>query len=202
MAVVSTPGQLNGMRLVLASSSPRRRQLLAMVGACFEVDPPAVDENFPDGLSPEQGAVALACAKADQVARRRPDDVVVGADTLVVLDGDVLGKPRDADEARRMLQRLSGRTHEVWTGLAVRHRSRGRSAEGAECTRVTFRELDPGEIERYVALGEGMDKAGAYAVQGVGAIFVVRIEGCYYNVVGLPLARLAGMLRPFGVRLW
>ena len=189
------------MKLVLASSSPRRRQLLAMVGAAFEVDPPTSEEHIPPGLTPAEVAVTLAAAKAEEVAQRRPHDVVIGADTLVVVDGDILGKPRDAEEARRMLRRLSGRTHEVWTGLAVVHRSSGRLARGAECTRVTFRPLDEGMLDRYVQTGEGLDKAGAYAVQGMGALFVTRIEGCYFNVVGLPLARLSVMLEPFGVRL-
>lgn len=189
------------MKLVLASSSPRRRQLLAMVGAAFEVDPPTTEEYIPPGLAPAEVVVALASAKAEEVAARRPDDVVVGADTLVAVDGEILGKPRDAEEARRMLRRLSGRTHEVWTGLAIVHRARGRVARAAERTRVTFRPLEEGTIDRYVQTGEGLDKAGAYAVQGVGSLFVTRIEGCYFNVVGLPLARLSAMLEPFGVRL-
>ena len=189
------------MKLVLASSSPRRRQLLAMVGAAFEVDPPTTQEQISPGLSAADVVVSLAAAKAEEVAARRPHDVVVGADTVVVIDGQILGKPRDDEDARRMLRRLSGRTHEVWTGLAVVHRASGRQARAAECTRVTFRQLDEQTLDRYVRTGEGLDKAGAYAVQGLGSLFVTRIEGCYFNVVGLPLARLAMMLEPFGVRL-
>lgn len=191
------------MGLVLASTSPRRRQLLAMVGASFELESPRVDEPSLWGSAPpEELVVRLARAKAEEVAARRPQDVVVGADTIVVLDGEVLGKPRDRDEARRMLEKLSGRTHRVWTGLAVVHRAAGREEVAAERTDVTFRRLEPEEIERYVRLGEGLDKAGAYAVQGVGALFVERLEGCYFNVVGLPLARLAVLLSGFGMRLW
>lgn len=191
------------MTLVLASTSPRRRRLLAMLGTRFELETPAVDESsFDDMAPPDRLVMRLAEAKARDVATRRPDDVVIGADTVVVLDGQVLGKPRDREEARRMLTRLSGRTHQVWTGVAVVHRAAGRAAVEAERTDVTFRPLSPDEVERYVQLGEGMDKAGAYAVQGVGAVFVERLEGCYYNVVGLPLARLHRMLEGFGLSLW
>ncbi|WP_324667829.1 Maf family protein [Geochorda subterranea] len=191
------------MTLVLASTSPRRRRLLAMLGTRFELETPAVDESsFDDMAPPDRLVMRLAEAKARDVATRRPDDVVIGADTVVVLDGQILGKPRDREEARRMLTRLSGRTHQVWTGVAVVHLAAGRAAVEAERTDVTFRPLSPDEVERYVQLGEGMDKAGAYAVQGVGAVFVERLEGCYYNVVGLPLARLHRMLEGFGLSSW
>ncbi|HEY8424818.1 MAG TPA: Maf family protein [Limnochordales bacterium] len=191
------------MTLVLASTSPRRRQLLAMLGTRFELESPSVDESaFDDAASPDRLVMRLAEAKARDVAARRPHDVVVGADTVVVLDGQILGKPRDREEARRMLTRLSGRTHQVWTGVAVVHLVAGRVAVEAERTDVTFRALSADEVDRYVQLGEGMDKAGAYAVQGVGAVFVERLEGCYFNVVGLPLARLHRMLEGFGLSLW
>jgi len=189
--------------LVLASTSPRRRQLLAMLGTRFELETPTVDESaFDDAVSPDRLVMRLAEAKARDVAARRPHDVVVGADTVVVLDGQIMGKPGDREEARRMLTRLSGRTHQVWTGIAVVHLAAGRAAVEAERTDVTFRSLSADEVDRYVQLGEGMDKAGAYAVQGVGAVFVERLEGCYYNVVGLPLARLHRMLQGFGLSLW
>ncbi|HEY8497868.1 MAG TPA: Maf family protein [Limnochordales bacterium] len=188
---------------MLASTSPRRRRLLAMLGARFELETPAVDEEaLADTQAPDRLVMRLAEAKARDVAARRPQDVVIGADTVVVLDGEILGKPRDAAEARQMLARLSGRTHQVWTGVAVVHLASGRSEVACERTDVTFRPLSADEVERYVQLGEGMDKAGGYAVQGVGAVFVQRVEGCYYNVVGLPLARLSRMLEGFGVRLW
>lgn len=191
------------MALVLASTSPRRRRLLAMLGARFELETPAVDEEaLADTRAPDRLVMRLAEAKARDVAARRPQDVVIGADTVVVLDGEILGKPRDAAEARQMLARLSGRTHQVWTGVAVVHLASGRSEVACERTDVTFRPLSADEVERYVQLGEGMDKAGGYGVQGVGAVFVQRVEGCYYNVVGLPLARLSRMLEGFGVRLW
>lgn len=191
------------MGLVLASSSPRRRELLTMIGARFELELPRVDESaFSAITAPDQLVMRLAEAKAQEVAARRPDDVVIGADTVVVLDGQILGKPKDREEARRMLRQLSGRTHQVWTGLAVVHRASGRVEVAAERTDVTFRELSQDEIDRYARLGEGLDKAGAYAVQGVGALFVERLEGCYFNVVGLPLARLHSLLARFGIRLW
>ncbi|MEW6045911.1 MAG: Maf family protein [Bacillota bacterium] len=191
------------MALVLASTSPRRRELLTMVGAVFEVAVPDVDEStLKKKEAPEELVVRLAGAKAADVARRRPEDVVVGADTVVVLDGQLLGKPRDPADARRMLRLLSGRTHQVWTGLAVIQRAKNRRVTAAERTDVTFRHLSDEEIDRYVERGEGLDKAGAYAVQGVGALFVERLEGCYYNVVGLPLARLQSLLKGFGIRLW
>ncbi|WP_404980633.1 Maf family protein [Carboxydichorda subterranea] len=190
------------MGLVLASTSPRRRQLLAMVGARFEVEVPGADEREYCLEDPERLVMALARAKAESVASRRPRDLVVGADTVVVLDGRILGKPADGREAREMLEALSGRTHEVWTGVALVRREPEACRVEAERTEVTFRSLDPDEVDRYVALGEGMDKAGAYAVQGVGGLFVERIEGCYFNVVGLPLARLHTMLRRLGSGLW
>lgn len=173
-----------------------------MVGARFEVEVPRVDERVAPGEPPERAVVRLAQAKAEDVAVRRPRDVVVAADTVVALDGCILGKPTDAEQAKGMLRRLSGRRHDVWTGLAVVRGCDGRKVVHAERTAVTFRPLTAGEIERYVQLGEGMDKAGAYAAQGAGALLVERIEGCFFNVVGLPLARLVELLRPFGVELW
>lgn len=172
-----------------------------MVGLPFDVEAPGVEEAVPEGVAPADVAMHLAFTKAQAVARRRPDDLVIGADTLVVIDGQILGKPADPGEAFRMLQQLSGRTHEVWTGVALVHHASGRQALAVECSRVTFRALREEQLRRYVETGEGMDKAGAYAVQGVGALLVRRIEGCYYNVVGLPLATVAELLEGFGVVL-
>lgn len=172
-----------------------------MVGASFEVEAPQVPERLDAWEPPEQAVVRLAEAKAREVARRRPCDVVVGADTVVALDGQLLGKPADPEQAREMLRRLSGRRHQVWTGLAVVRDADGRWVLHAERTDVTFRRLTEREIERYIRLGEGMDKAGGYAAQGAGALLVERIEGCFFNVVGLPLSRLAELLRGFGIEL-
>ncbi len=195
--------------LVLASASPRRRRLLAQLGLPFQVMESDVDENgaFARGGSPEELTQALALAKAAAVARRLggaeppQDAVVLGADTVVVIDGEVLGKPRDAADAEAMLARLQGRTHTVITGVAVVDAANGRRVTAAETTRVTVRPLTPERIRAYVAGGEPLDKAGSYAIQGLGAVLVTRVEGCFYNVVGLPLARTADLLNDFGVEV-
>lgn len=189
--------------LVLASGSPRRRELLRQAGIPFRVRPARVDEDallasLPPGLGPGGAVERLALAKAQDVAGRlRRPRLVLAADTTVVLDGEMIQKPRDEDDARRMLALLSGRTHEVFTGVALIGPARVRVAH--ERTRVTMAPLSPAVIERYVRTGEPMDKAGAYAVQGYGSLLVERIEGCYFNVVGLPLPLLARLLREFGV---
>ncbi len=186
-----------GMRpLVLASASPRRVALLRQVEVPFTVLDPGPDHPWPGRAEPRHGTRALALEKARAVAARRPDALVVGADTVVVLGGEVLGKPTSAREAADMLRRLSGRSHEVWTGLALVAGNEVRTA--AESTRVSLVRLEEAEIRRYVATGEPLDKAGAYAIQGRAAAFVRAVEGCYFNVVGLPLARLRLLLREFG----
>jgi len=180
--------------LVLASASPRRVALLRQAGAEFTVADPGPDGPWPGGM-PRHAVRALALVKARRIAARRPRAVVIGADTVVVLRGAVLGKPAGAEEAAAMLRRLHGRTHEVWTGIAVVKGSEARSA--AECTRVGFVRLTDAEIAAYVRSGEPLDKAGAYGIQGLAGLFVRRIEGDYFNVVGLPLARLRAVLREF-----
>lgn len=182
-------------RVVLASASPRRVALLRQVGLEFTVADPGPDRAWPGEAEPRHGVRALALEKARRVALDRPDHVVIGADTLVVARGERLGKPRDASEASRMLHRLQGRTHEVWTGIAVIHGPDQRTA--AEVTKVQFAKLTEAEIQAYVRTGEPLDKAGAYAIQGLAAAFVRRIEGDYFNVVGLPLARLRRVLGEF-----
>ncbi len=181
--------------LVLASASPRRVSLLRQVGAVFTVVDPGPDRDWPGSADPRHGVRALALEKARRVVSRRPGRVVIGADTVVVVRGERLGKPRDADEASVMLQRLHGRTHEVWTGLAVVRDRELRTA--AECARVQFIRLGPDEIARYVRTGEPLDKAGGYGIQGLAGQFVRRIEGDYTTVVGLPLARLRQLLSEF-----
>ena len=187
--------------LILASGSPRRRDLLAAVGADATVVRPRVDET-PDGGDPAATARRLARAKAEWAARR-PDlpagrRYIVAADTLVVSRRRVLGKPNGGADARRMLGLLSNRWHEVVTGVCLLDLKTGRAKCQAEVTRVKFRKLAPSMIRAYVASGEPLDKAGAYGIQGRGAVLVERIEGCYSNVVGLPLARLAKMLERSG----
>jgi septum formation protein len=184
--------------IVLASRSPRRAALLKQIGLEFSIIPAAVDE--PAGLGgPGTVAERLALAKARAVADSLERGLVIGADTVVTLDGDILGKPADSDDARMMLIRLSGRSHLVVTGVAVVDAGTGRSIVEHEESRVWFRTLDSDEIDAYVASGEPADKAGAYGIQGLGAVMVEKIEGCYFNVVGLPLRRLAGILKSFGL---
>ncbi len=185
----------NGL-LVLASASPRRRQLLGRLGLDFHQRPVDVDETPLVGEAPRAYVLRLAEAKA-QGAAPAPGELALGADTIVVVDGDLLGKPRDPDDARRMLERLSGREHRVLTGVALRDRERLRLS-AVETTRVRFAELTGEEIAWYVASGEPLDKAGAYAVQGLGALFVYGITGNYSNVVGLPLPLVYRLLRRAG----
>jgi septum formation protein len=182
--------------VVLASSSPRRRELLSLLGLSFDVAPADVDESWRNGEAPEVHTERLAREKAAAV--RRPGAVTVAADTIVVVDGEILGKPADAAEARAMLRRLAGRGHVVHTAIAVAYGER--RASGVVSTRVWFRPLDGAAIAAYVATGEPMDKAGAYGIQGYGAVLVDRIEGDYFTVMGLGLARLADLLGEVGLR--
>ena len=184
-----------GLPIVLASASPRRRELLALLGLSFEVAPADVDETWRNGEPPAAHAERLAREKA--AARARPGAVAIGADTIVVVDGDILVKPRNAAEAELMLARLAGRDHDVFTGVAVAFGER--SAAGASRTRVTFRPLDAETIRAYVATGEPMDKAGAYGIQGYGAVLVERIDGDYFTVMGLGLGLLAELLGRVGL---
>ena len=178
---------------VLASSSPRRRDLLGLLCSNFEVIPSRIEEFQQPGESPIQMVQRLAKEKAIAVHNSRPESLVIGADTVVVCEGQILGKPGSPDEARAMLQKLSGRTHEVMTGLCV---LKGETvAVDAARTLVRFSLLSVEEIEDYLATGEPFDKAGAYATQGKAARFVEAIEGCFFNVVGLPVSLLYRMLR-------
>jgi septum formation protein len=181
-------GRLPGMEpLVLASSSPRRAEILRAVGWEFETCPADVDESLRGGESPEDYVRRLAREKAGAVAAQRLFGLVLGADTTVVVGGEILGKPRDEEEARHMLRLLSGRWHEVLTGVALVRAETGRVAVGMERTRVRFAECSGEEIEWHVRTGELLDKAGAYAIQGRAALFIEAIEGDYWNVVGLPV---------------
>jgi len=189
---------VSGCRVVLASASPRRRDLLNLIGIAHEVRPANIDETVRPRESPRRYAERLAREKASAIASRDPDLITIGADTVVVIDRKVLGKPADASDAARMLRMLSGREHTVITAVAV---SRGRKLRSAiEEVRVKFRRLRDDEIDEYIAMGEPMDKAGAYGIQGYGATIVERIEGDYFAVMGLPLVRLVGLMRDVGVR--
>ncbi|MHB1167977.1 MAG: Maf family protein [Longimicrobiales bacterium] len=185
--------------LVLASRSPRRTQLLRTLNLTFDVSPADIDESLRTGESPSAYAERLAREKALTVARQRPDALVVGSDTVVVVDQDLLGKPVDEADAVAMLMRLQGRAHFVETGVAVA--SSGELVRSAvERVRVVFRAFDEDLAARYVATGEPMDKAGAYGIQGFGSTLVERIEGDFFAVMGLPIVRMLGLLELFGWR--
>ena len=191
----------NELRLILASASPRRKELLERFGIPFEVIPARGEEAAPGELSPGELVRRLAEAKAAEVARAVSDSraVIVAADTVVEFDGRILGKPGTPERAKAMLTALSGKTNRVWSGLCVRRG--GKTLSACERTDVLFRELTEREIDAYVATGEPLDKAGAYGYQSLASLFVERIEGDYFNVVGLPLCRLGELLREFGVEL-
>ena len=185
-------------RVILASASPRRRDLLTMLGIAHEVLPAEIDERYLPGEPPIAHAERLAREKGAVIAARAPDAVVIAADTIVVIDDVVLGKPRDDAEAAAMLRRLAGRTHTVFTAVAV---SRGgRIESGVEAVTVTFRALDDETIRAYIATREPMDKAGAYGIQGYGAAIVERIDGDYFAVMGLAIGLMLALLRRLGVR--
>jgi septum formation protein len=185
------------MKIVLASASPRRAEILARAGIRFEKHPVDTDETPLAGESAQECVTRLAGEKARRAAREMKCEaaIFVGADTLVVLDDEILGKPTSAEDARRMLKKLSGREHRVMTGIAALRLPDGLFCRDLEITRVRFAPLSEQDIKEYVATGEPMDKAGAYGIQERGGRFAARIEGCYFNVVGLPLARLCAMLR-------
>jgi septum formation protein len=185
-------------RVILASQSPRRRELLTLIGIPHEVRPADVDESVHPGEEPVPHVERLARAKAGVLAERVPAAVVVAADTIVVVDGDILGKPADEAQARAMLRRLAGRTHTVFTAVAVARA--GAVVSAVERVTVAFRALEDAEIAAYVATGEPMDKAGAYGIQGYGATIVERIDGDFFAVMGLPLVRLVDLLARVGVR--
>ena len=190
------------MALVLASASPRRRELLQNAGIPFIVQPSKIPELSREGEAPQTCAERLAREKAADIFRQRPQDFVLGADTIVIVDSQILGKPRDAGDAARMLRLLSGRTHQVTTGVCLVGPDRkGRISleeTRSETTLVTMSELSDDDIQSYVATGEPLDKAGAYAIQGIASRWISRIEGDYFNVVGLPVSLVYRMLQESG----
>lgn len=187
------------MKLVLASGSPRRRELLSSVGVDFEVLASHIREGMRPGETPQTYVTRLADEKAAEVAARRPSSWVIAADTIVCLDNAILEKPRNRDEAIAILSSLAGREHVVYTGLTLRSEIAGYRDTRVATTRVRMSSLSRAEVEWYVDTGEPMDKAGAYAVQGVGALFIEEIHGNYANVVGLPLSMLFDMMRKAGI---
>ena len=189
------------MKIVLASTSPRRLELLRGLGLRVKVVDSRVRESKFNISDPEKLVKTLALTKAKEVARRARGGLIIGADTIVVLKGKILGKPKDEEEAKSMLGELSGKTHEVLTGLAVIDASTGKTKVDFVRSRVKFRRLSEGEISNYVVTDKPFDKAGAYSIQEKAGLFVEKINGCYFNVVGLPLARLAEILKKFNVTL-
>jgi septum formation protein len=187
------------MKLILASASPRRAEILRNAGIQFSVLSSAVDETGVPGESPQDLVRRLALAKAELVAARAVGPaIVIAADTIVALEGAILGKPRTSEDARQMLAKLSGRTHTVMTGVSLVRLPDVERREFIETTQVHFASISKEEIAKYLSSGEPFDKAGAYAIQGLGGRFVPRIDGCYFNVVGLPLARLCKELAELG----
>jgi septum formation protein len=185
-------------QVILASQSPRRRELLERMGLPFQIIVPDIDEAMDRPLPPHELVETISAEKAKAVACQvGPDAIVIAADTVVALDGQLLGKPADRADAARMLSALSGRQHQVYTGFTVL-RGEQRITRSEE-TLVTFRPLTPAEIEQYIATGEPMDKAGAYGIQGVGALLVEGVQGDYFNVMGLPVCALGKVLKEFGI---
>ncbi|MBN6186518.1 septum formation inhibitor Maf [Aneurinibacillus sp. BA2021] len=196
----------NQPSIVLASASARRKELLAGLGLTFTVQPSVASEVVEEQVSPDEFVTILARRKAQDVAFSLADYeddsyLVIGSDTVVVVDGEILGKPEHEEEAFRMLSKLSGRTHTVYTGLCIVDTATGREKVGYRATNVTMRELTPDRIRRYIATGEPMDKAGAYGIQGYGATLVSHLDGDYFAVVGLPVALTSDFLEEFGIRL-
>ncbi len=184
------------MRLILASQSPRRRELLALMGLTFDIVVSEVEETVPENIGPGELVEQLALDKAQAVRELHSEACVVGADTIVYIDGDIMGKPSDDADAARILNRLQGRTHTVYTGVAVL--TPGRTDVRHDATRVTFAPMSEEEIAWYVGTGEPRDKAGAYGIQGPGGMFVERVEGNYFTVIGMPLPLLYRMLQSAG----
>ncbi|MGI6486640.1 MAG: Maf family protein [Tepidanaerobacteraceae bacterium] len=187
--------------IVLASASPRRRQLLSSLGLDITVVPSCHEERITSKGVISSIVMDMAEQKAQSVADRYPDSIVIGADTIVVIDGKILGKPSAKDEAAQMLESLSGRWHSVFTGIALINMQSDTLLKDFEQSNVKFKHLSELEIKKYIETGEPMDKAGAYGIQGIGALLVEKIEGCYYNIVGLPLFKLNQMLSRFNAQI-
>ncbi|MEJ2245303.1 MAG: Maf family protein [Acidobacteriota bacterium] len=187
---------------ILASASPRRKEILDRLGMKFRIDPSHIKEPDcrPDE-APSSYVIRIARMKARETAKEYNTGIIIGADTVVVSGNDLLGKPSSREDARNMLSRLGGRWHEVWSGLCIFNCDKGRSRAGYACSRVHFRRLASSDIEWYLDRGEYVDKAGAYAVQGHASLFIDNIEGCYFNIVGFPIALFEKLCRKMGIRL-
>lgn len=190
-------------RIILASASPRRSELLENIGLKFIKYPAFIEERFLPGETPEEGVKRLASQKAEYVADKceYKKGIIIAADTIVVLGDKILGKPADEEEAYNMLTMLSGKSHQVITAVCIKDIANDKKIVDTETTQVHFRPLEKSEIWYYIKTGDPLDKAGAYGIQGLGALFVERIEGCYFNVVGLPLYRVYTMLKSSGINI-
>jgi septum formation protein len=189
-------------RIILASASPRRKELLEKIGLSFEVDAGNCREDLSPGLEPRKLAAQISLEKAQSVAGKYPDALIIGADTFGVLDDRIIGKPGTAEEARTMLESIGGKCHLVITGYSIIDTACGKTVSATVETKVYIKELAPEEIDAYVKTGEPLDKAGAYAIQGLGALLVKKIEGDYFNVVGLPVYALMNDLKEFGISVF
>ena len=189
-------------RIILASSSPRRKELLEKIGLKFEVDASNCAEEIDPALEPDELVRGISLAKAKSVSSRHKDALIIAADTIGVIGKKLLGKPHTVDEARKMLAQISGKSHEVITGFTVLDTATNKVFSGTVNTKVYIKKLTGQEIAAYVRTGEPLDKAGAYGIQGLGAVIVEKIEGDYYNVMGLPLNALTNALKEFGVNVW
>jgi septum formation protein len=188
-------------RIILASASPRRKELLEKIGLKFEVDASNCVEEVDPALEPDELTRRISLTKAKSVAPRYKDALIIAADTIGVIGKKLLGKPQTVDEARKMLAQISGKSHEVITGFTVLDTATNKIISGTVYTKVYIKKLTTQEIDAYVQTGEPLDKAGAYGIQGLGAVIVEKIEGDYYNVVGLPLSALAEVLKEFGINV-
>ena len=187
--------------IILASASPRRKELLEKIGLRFEVEPSNYEEDMHSGLEPHEFAQKISLEKAKVVASKHKNAIVIAADTFVVFGGQILGKPHTEEDARKMLETISGNSHSVITGFSIIDTGKNKTLSKSVETKVYVRKLTMAEIDAYVKSKEPLDKAGAYAIQGLGAVIVERIEGDYFNVVGLPLSALTEALKEFGINI-
>jgi len=187
--------------IILASASPRRKKLLEQIGLPIKVVPSNIDEKLNPRLKPKGQAEELSLEKAQTVAEKYPDAIIIAADTIVYIQGDILGKPKNLEDARRMIKKLQGKTHSVITGFTILHKASQKSITDSVETAVTFRKLKESEIKNYIKIEKPLDKAGGYGVQGAGALLLESINGDFFNVVGLPLSKVIPLLKKFDIEV-
>ncbi len=194
-------GEAMKEKIILATNSPRRKELAKQMGLDFEVIPSNYEEDMTMKLSPKELAKTLAYGKAKDVAKRH-DGIIIGADTFVVFKGKKIGKPKSEQEAFKMLKSFSGKSHKVYTGIAIINKKTGKEITDCEITTIKFRKMSDEEIKKYIKTGEPMDKAGAYAIQGLGSIFIEKINGCYHNIAGFPIHLTYKNLKKLGINIF